>query len=600
MERFSIESKLEILPDEILLEICQYLLCVDILQSFYGLNSRMTRMITKYCHHVSLHKASIAQSSYLCTNVLPQIGSHIRSLLIDRCYSVMQQELFMEHFSKNMSIIFPNLKKISLVGFQHAHIITFFESLHDLNKLVEIRIYDLFGIQEDHQATVLQTLLQANNNLLTSVLINNGSSCLKFNDTDCYVNIVRLRIKIKTIMELPSLFTALPYIRHLDVTLGEDENDDMMGDEINVCSLHYLIDFQLRSTKRWWKLEELSRILAQLPNVQTISLFLCVTDSRLVRGNTLLPLLSSTVRQFHYAVFYAPVTSFDETKTIIASWPSSHPITCCSSDDYGFLHTLPWYFKCMSFPTSIGKLMSSQTNREIGYETRVKKLEVIVDKNLTLAMSLSVIAQCHQMRQLVIFVTSDDNSAKVEQYRSPCLPTLSQLTQIYIYASIPVDFTHLFSIFVAAPNLLRLDLPCDYLIHLLENQQIRDLLKQSIKSLVILDGTASSLIKLNEEHIHFIASTLTNLCDVYADIKHLTPSPKTELNEITTPSMESMVKCLLSEFKTHKLISLVVDIQPNENLVTNAKQWLQENTILQQEQFNADFNRELKRLVIWM
>ncbi|CAF0748837.1 unnamed protein product [Adineta steineri] len=44
----------------------------------------------------------------------------------------------------------------------------------------------------------------------------------------------------------------------------------------------------------------------------------------------------------------------------------------------------------------------------------------------------------------------------------------------------------------------------------------------------------------------------------------------------------------------------LVDIQPNENLVTNAKQWLQENTILQQEQFNADFNRELKRLVIWM
>ena len=59
---FNRVKTLETLPDETLLEICKYLLCGDILQSFFGLNSRMTRMITQYCQHVSLHRVSISQS----------------------------------------------------------------------------------------------------------------------------------------------------------------------------------------------------------------------------------------------------------------------------------------------------------------------------------------------------------------------------------------------------------------------------------------------------------------------------------------------------------------------------------------------------------
>jgi len=187
-----------------------------------------------------------------------------------------------------------------------------------------------------------------------------------------------------------------------------------------------------------------------------------------------------------------------------------------------------------------------------------------------------------------------------EQYKPPCLPKLSQLRQISIYPSKPIDFDHLSSIFIAAPNLLRLDLPIDYLINLLENQQIRDLLGQRIKSLVILDATDLSQVKLNETHIHLIASTLTGLCDVYVDLKHLTPSLTTSSNEIMPSSMESMIQYLLCEFRQHKLISLVVDIQPTEKIATDAKQWLQDNTILCQQQFDAEWDEALNRLAIWM
>jgi hypothetical protein len=72
------QSILEILPDEILLEVCKHLLFSDILYSFTGLNYRMTRMIIQYRQHFSFHKTSLSKCDYLCINVLPQIGFEIR------------------------------------------------------------------------------------------------------------------------------------------------------------------------------------------------------------------------------------------------------------------------------------------------------------------------------------------------------------------------------------------------------------------------------------------------------------------------------------------------------------------------------------------
>jgi hypothetical protein len=83
-------------------------------------------------------------------------------------------------------------------------------------------------------------------------------------------------------------------------------------------------------------------------------------------------------------------------------------------------------------------------------------------------------------------------------------------------------------------------------------------------------------------------------------LKHLLPSKIITSDEIMPLSMESMILCLLSKFKEHKLISLCVDIDPSEKIKTNAKQWLQDKTILREQQFDDKFNEELKRLLIWM
>ncbi|CAF1469325.1 unnamed protein product [Rotaria sordida] len=112
-------------------------------------------MITQYRHHVSLHKTSLPQYSYLHMNVFPQIGSQIRSLVIDCCYSILQDELFVKHFHDKISIVFPYLEKLTLFAYQHEQLVAFLNTLHNLNYLVEIRLYSLFRIQRTNHSTLV-------------------------------------------------------------------------------------------------------------------------------------------------------------------------------------------------------------------------------------------------------------------------------------------------------------------------------------------------------------------------------------------------------------------------------------------------------------
>ncbi|CAF1266493.1 unnamed protein product, partial [Didymodactylos carnosus] len=181
-----------------------------------------------------------------------------------------------------MSTVFPHLEKLSLVELDHNQLAAFLDTLHDLNHLVEIHLYHLSPITEDYRPTILRTLLQANDNQLTSILLDDLSSCLSVNGTDRYLNILQLRINMRRVTDLPSLFAAVPSVRYLDVILVED--DDVPGQlgEINVSPLLYLTDFRLKSIRRCWTLEELLILLGSLPIVQEFSLYLSTDDQRFV------------------------------------------------------------------------------------------------------------------------------------------------------------------------------------------------------------------------------------------------------------------------------------------------------------------------------
>ncbi len=205
-----------------------------------------------------------------------------------------------------------------------------------------------------------------------------------------------------------------------------------------------------------------------------------------------------------------------------------------------------------------------------------------------------------------------------------CIPKLSRVTQICFEGSIPSDLNYFSIILNAVPNLFFLDLPFDHLLKLIEEPQICSILNQQITSLSIGDNKVnSSSEKLNEKHIPMIASALSRVHDLYVNIMFL-PSSKTKIStredifegsflqdlftqsnqredEVISPlSSESMLLCLLTTFKEHKLTALCVDGYFLEEIETDTEQWLKVNTNLGEQQFQAAFHSELNRLLIWM
>jgi hypothetical protein len=146
----------------------------------------------------------------------------------------------------------------------------------------------------------------------------------------------------------------------------------------------------------------------------------------------------------------------------------------------------------------------------------------------------------------------------------------------------------------------------------MEDQQICQILGQRITSLCIFANEANSaLITINEEHVPIIASIFPRVRDLYVNITHLSSSTTkisnedisegSQKDEVISPlSSESMLLCLLTNFKAHQFIGLCIDGHFLEQLKTDTEQWLRDKTILCEQKFQAAFNSELKRLLIWM
>lgn len=281
-----------------------------------------------------------------------------------------------------------------------------------MSYLVEIRLYSLFPIQTSDQRIFVQSLFQANNHRLTTILLDDQSSSLSFDDTDCYKNVLKLRINLETVADLPSLFAAIPNVQYLDVVLEKENNFLHYFNRKELAPLLYLTDFRLKSIHQMWTLEKLSGLLVQLPTVQYLSLFLRTVDQCLTQGAMILPSLPSTVQQFNYAVYFFSSTKLDREDVIIASWPPSHPVVCFLNNVFLFIHTLPCHFARIHNESLIGKMASSHVNDAIGYGTQVEILDLTMDKNSSLNKSLAIISQCRRVRKIYINVKSNNELVK--------------------------------------------------------------------------------------------------------------------------------------------------------------------------------------------
>lgn len=607
-------SKLESLPDELLLELCHYLLCVDVLLAFDHLNIRLTRLIRDYYRHVSLHKASFAQFGQLCTDILPRIGTHIQSFVIDNCYSNLQASIFPLYFENRMSSCFPDLKRIILVSFRPDPLLTFLKILTELERLQTIDIRTLFRVPISQQTTVLLALLQANNHRLTSVLIDDQSSHLNPikkhlpHGTLCS-NIIRLKIELLSMSDLAVLFTIIPNVQWLSVSIHKNANGDDRHRTFDSDVLPYLTYFQLKSVEHSWYSAELRSLLEKLPAVEHLALNLRTSDPMLANGESLGALLPSQPKAFHYAIHYLPEQDIKYAE-VVDTWKRVCPIICLHNleqNDYMFLHTLPYSsFDYLEISASVARSTFEHSN------SFAKVQRVHVDCELTLTEAFPILNCCPRARHTVIWLHGRPGNHENHPQSGNCLSSaaalrhmlsmllavdgqtrtlmpMPYLRRLTLVGLLPRDLHQMSTILLAAANLFRLDVNYNTLLMLLTNDRLCSLLQRRITALTINQMQSSP--RYAQDNIARIAQVFQQLQHLYIDMRSL------------DATMDVMVLYYFDEFHKQNapLIALAADGKPSNEMKTDAKKWLvEQREHLQQGQFAARFNEKAGRLMIWL
>lgn len=387
-------SNLLILPDEILLEICKYLLDTHVLYSFYGINKRLNICITSYCRHVSLTDITYNHCHYLCNSILPKIGFQVHTLLLSSCRSVIQGKVFLQYFSNQMSNIFPNLQKLTLICFTADELTIFLNTLTNLNQLNQIAICDLLTDQSD----LFQLVVETNNNRFNSIKFKTSYSDLPI--FPC-LNVLDLTISIKTLDKLSNLLSIIPNIRQLNITV--DEINMMKAEFDQVLPLIYLKTFYLRCYSHLWLLEEIESLLNKLPVVEYLYLQISSQDSCFVDSEQkLFSILPTSIREFNFSLryFYDTIAEIDRHALLTARFP----IICLIDDDLqqAVLHTIPYRFPLLNISSGMTKQMATNEN--------YRHVEMFYDYNgMTLVESLPIIARCHRIKEIAIQLYDNDD-----------------------------------------------------------------------------------------------------------------------------------------------------------------------------------------------
>ncbi|CAF1489201.1 unnamed protein product [Adineta ricciae] len=449
-------SAFEILPDEILLNIYEYLHHIDIVYSFFNLNTRLNRIINEFCDNFNLNTATYKQFKYILSN----IGSNIRSMVINGNWlSFLANEIHSVKFDSNLSLIFPNLHTLTLEYFTGEQLCTYLEKLQT-PKLVKLNIKCLL---EQRQDEILEQILSRNQQL-KFIRFDQDSIFLSLritNTTLFYGNIQELIVNLIDHEMLADLFTLLPNLCRLHINTGQSP---FVSTEnlANISPLAHLNDFKLCSIGMSWGFEEITDILCKMPSLQKLTLLLSTTDHRLVNKKNLSVILPSSTIQINFFILYYFSESSGDLDASLDTWPlrqiSSTRFTI-RSDRYALAHTVPFNINSMILPSIIAENILPVWK----YMGSVKNL--IVDRTLPSNNILMIVQHLHGIQALTIEATASQSIQSVVLH----LPHLK-----WLKITGPCE---LFPILKAAPNLNDLSIDFDGFNRLINN----DLLETRIK-----------------------------------------------------------------------------------------------------------------------
>ncbi|CAF1198279.1 unnamed protein product [Rotaria sordida] len=567
-------STLEMLPDEMILLICQYFRDAEILYSFFNLNSRLNATITDYCHYVNLMNVTHKQFDFVVTQIIPQISLSIRSFVFNGLWeNIMYNELNSIFFHWKLSLMFPQLHTLSLVNFIDRQLNFFLDKITDLMQLVKLDIRNFRGERTEE---LLKKVLAANNNRLKSVLFDYDSIGFILNGTKhdeavSYPNIEELIVNLETDKMLEYLFILAPHINRLHIDFDQLSSTSK-STLANISSLVHLKDFQLRSININWSLDEITYILNKMPSLQRLALDLCTEDEDLVNGQNFSSILPSSLVEIHFFIIYYFSRLHSEVITLMSTWPTHIRITCLldESNAYTVIHTIPCDLPSIIIPAKISKCMLAGSE----YTRKVKDL-TIFDEQCSTDIH-QIVQHFHRLRTLTI---GSKNNLEILTFQltQPIILHLPYLTHLNVKG-----VCEIFRLVQAAPNLeyLRINLNC--LNIALNDVSTCELLQKRIVDLEITD-----IQELDSIQLDVVAQKFNHLRDFSLFLKN----PKI--------FVDSLILQMISLWKEKNLRGLYINGSLTDEVSKNFRQWLISHSHLRQED-SFIVKYENSWIVLWL
>ncbi|UJR33514.1 hypothetical protein I4U23_020959 [Adineta vaga] len=234
MRRMTFES----MPDEILLDIFDYISGYDLIYSFYNLNRRFNSII--HGIHLYLNLSSVQQKTFLytCHYILPNFASQIHSIKLSNKqtidgidYYLEQSKCFQQEQVKNLVLIEPTIE-------QFIKLISFFPFIETL----VIKTTDYLVLPIEYFAKSLRICRMPNCQI--------DLSTLNLTENQIY-SIEELHIKMSDITHLFTLLYTMFYLKRLTCHISENStsiNSILQSQKslslltylkLNVCSLPF-------------------------------------------------------------------------------------------------------------------------------------------------------------------------------------------------------------------------------------------------------------------------------------------------------------------------------------------------------------------------
>ncbi|CAF4079868.1 unnamed protein product [Rotaria sp. Silwood2] len=555
--------RLENFSDEILLLIYRYLSSIDILYSFYGLNTRLNRTISETYCHLFLGEVSYQRLKYICSSIIPQIGYNIGSLTISDQLTENLSKIFLEHFGQQISLTFPRLKCLTLIELTTDVLPSIIHNLTNLTDLTQLNIYSLkrAKINVDGIQILLDKMFSANNSGLNSICYDRESIPLTIidqNNHSIYSNIKKLEIFLERLNDLHLLLTRLPQIETIHAVLQYESSEFNHKKEYSL--VESLIELNLFSLGYSFNFNELLSILNRTINIEKLSIKIDNTDDfHLINGNHFNSFLSSFhLKQFNYLVNYTSDSSINR-KEILSTWEQfPQQFDCLISDDQNkiILYTIPISFSHLGIMSIFFKNLFSVKN----YFDKIQSLCLYGVPNL-ISEVFPILMKCRKVKYLDF---QGDNELVLKSGKENHLCKLTHLTHLSLIQS-SVDSKSLQELLQSSPNLFDLNIHSKSLHTLLEQQSICHLLEERITHLYIFI--------IYSDDFEQVTTTISRLASIFKRLKHL------YINiPMNDKSFESLILSIFNQLtQWPSLVSLEI-FGLSEKFQDSIRQWLRNNS----------------------